>query len=230
MPGASPIVNQTNYQLFTLAYNYNRALDSHMMKNTEWGAVAYLSHSKYGMGNTNIYINNGANNTFKTGCVGNGPNTEKNNSTTCQNEWYSGVGLNGSTTGNITGIYDMSGGVREYMAAYISGVYGNSGFTSESISNYNTKYFDIYPSDSSYSLWNKRILGDATGELGPFVFNDPDYANSWYDDLGGFVTSAYPWFYRSGDMYIKSMAGLFFFGQGSGLSTSDRGFRLVLAP
>ena len=28
---------------------YQRELDSHMMKNTEWGAVAYLSHSIYGI-------------------------------------------------------------------------------------------------------------------------------------------------------------------------------------
>ena len=33
---------------FKTSYDYNRELDSHMMKNTEWGAVAYLSHSKYG--------------------------------------------------------------------------------------------------------------------------------------------------------------------------------------
>ncbi|MBO5095676.1 MAG: prepilin-type N-terminal cleavage/methylation domain-containing protein, partial [Bacilli bacterium] len=43
--------------IFETAYNYDRSLDSHMMKNTEWGAVAYLSHSKYGI-NQEIRINN----------------------------------------------------------------------------------------------------------------------------------------------------------------------------
>ena len=33
---------------FYTSYNYQRELDSHMMKNTEWGAVAYLQHSTYG--------------------------------------------------------------------------------------------------------------------------------------------------------------------------------------
>ena len=33
---------------FYTSYNYKRDLESHMMKNTEWGAVAYLTQSKYG--------------------------------------------------------------------------------------------------------------------------------------------------------------------------------------
>jgi hypothetical protein len=32
--------------------------DSHLMKNSEWGAVAYLSKSQYGLNTTNIVINN----------------------------------------------------------------------------------------------------------------------------------------------------------------------------
>ena len=38
-------------------YNYKRDMDSHMMKNTEWGAVAYLSLSNYGI-NGEVRINN----------------------------------------------------------------------------------------------------------------------------------------------------------------------------
>ena len=34
------------------SYNYKRNLDSHMMKNTEWGSVAYLQHSRYGSGSS----------------------------------------------------------------------------------------------------------------------------------------------------------------------------------
>ena len=31
-------------------------VDSYLMKNSEWGAIAYLSHqSKYGLNGTNIY-------------------------------------------------------------------------------------------------------------------------------------------------------------------------------
>ncbi len=51
---------------FMSSYNYARSLESHMMKNTEWGAVAYLSHSIYGLG-SEVRINN--NSDFKTGIV-----------------------------------------------------------------------------------------------------------------------------------------------------------------
>jgi len=43
------MVNWRNIRVgnaFYSTYDYKRNLDSHMMKNTEWGAVAYLQHSK----------------------------------------------------------------------------------------------------------------------------------------------------------------------------------------
>ena len=42
---------------FWTSYNYKREYDSHMMKNTEWGAVAYLQHSQYGS-HESVRINN----------------------------------------------------------------------------------------------------------------------------------------------------------------------------
>ena len=39
-------------------YGLNSGTDSHLMKNSEWGAVAYLSQSKYGLGTTEVAINN----------------------------------------------------------------------------------------------------------------------------------------------------------------------------
>ena len=39
-------------------YGLNSGTDSHLMKNSEWGAVAYLSQSKYGLNGTDIAINN----------------------------------------------------------------------------------------------------------------------------------------------------------------------------
>ena len=56
--------NITVYNSFLNSYNYKRNLDSHMMKNTEWGAVSYLSHSRYGK-EYEININN--NSSYKTG-------------------------------------------------------------------------------------------------------------------------------------------------------------------
>ena len=47
----------TAQKLGGTTYGVSSNVDSHMMKNREWGAVAYLSHSKYGA-NREIYFNN----------------------------------------------------------------------------------------------------------------------------------------------------------------------------
>jgi len=99
--------DNTVKNFFETMYHYNRALDSHMIKNTEWGAVAYLSHSKYGK-SEQIGINNYSER--MTGC-GDIPGSAS--STIC-NEYTSKKGFLASTTGNITGIYDMSGGEYEW--------------------------------------------------------------------------------------------------------------------
>jgi len=49
--------NITVGNAFKVSYDYLRSDESHMMKNTEWGAVAYLQHSKYGSA-TNVRSNN----------------------------------------------------------------------------------------------------------------------------------------------------------------------------
>ena len=132
---------------FKAMYNYNRGLDSHMMKNTEWGAVAYLSHSKYGI-NTNLRINNNSN--YLTGYAA---NTQYALASATNNSAYNTpVGYLASTTGNISGIYDMSGGSWEYVAGYKDGNLGSSGLTLEELNGIYKGYVDVYPSDSSIYL------------------------------------------------------------------------------
>jgi len=91
--------------------NANQSLqiipNAHMMKNSEWGAVAYLSHSKYGV-NNKIRINN--NNNFITRC---GASTNAGAATSSCETTYNAGSVPQSTTGNITGVYDMSGGSTE---------------------------------------------------------------------------------------------------------------------
>lgn len=113
--------------------------DIHMIKNSEWQAVALLSSSKYGKtGNTKYDKDNKL--------------IVNNNSTYAgkayiDNELYDyNVSLKGetaSTTGNITGIYDMAGGKREYVMVNndevnIFNKKSNSGFTTQ-VKNY---YYD----------------------------------------------------------------------------------------
>ena len=241
LPNQESLRNINLKTMFELAYNYNRSLDSHMMKNTEWGAVAYLSHSKYGI-NDEVRINNSG--TFTTGCAATTPalnyvskyQTDHSEGlySGCENAYNTSIGYLASTTGNISGIYDMSGGSWEYMASYRSNTYGNSGFDASSISNYDSKYFDIYPSDSEITTYNKRILGDATGELGPFYYykesNEVGYNHStWYSDNSIFIDSKYSWFSLGGQYGTGVISGIFCISRYTGINGGSHTFRLVLA-
>ncbi len=240
LPNQTSLRNINVKTMFELSYNYNRSLDSHMMKNTEWGAVAYLSHSKYGI-NDEVRINNSA--TFTTGCAATIPalnyvNKEQIDHTEgyykgCENTYNTSIGYLASTTGNISGIYDMSGGAWENMASYMDEVYGSGGFDANSIAIYDDKYFDIYSSDSTVTSYNKRILGDATGELGPFyAYKDSNgsnyYHSTWSSDYANFVYSSFPWFSRGGHYTDGVIAGSFYFiGRLSDVN-NNISFRLVL--
>ena len=250
---------------FYTSYDYQRVLDSHMMKNTEWGAVAYLSHSAYGS-STSIRINN--NSDMITGyqankeptCVNPGANEICNiycNDETC-NTAYPNSTL-ASTTGNISGIYDMSGGTGEYVMGVMENELGspmsgrdglyNSGFNgplgcptcdaselTEITNGYEwpeEKYYDTYMYNTSKDIYLPRILGDATGEIGPFNKTDTAQSwriGSWYDDGSEFLIFTGPWFLR-GITYDGGLgAGIFSFGNQMGQARNVRTFRIILTP
>ena len=186
--------------------------DSHMMKNIEWGAVAYLKQSKYGLGIIEIGANNNYN--YRTGC---GIAKSGMGSTSC-NTYNTSTGMLASTTGNITGVYDMSGGAYEYVMGNYNKTTGSSGLT---ISGVPAEHIDIY-SGSSVSASH---LGDATGETA-----------GWYSDYADFVNSSNPWFTRGGNFYdTMSYGGIFSFGfpingeYSTGISKETHSFRTVLS-
>ena len=224
--------------IFETSYNYKRDLNSHMMKNTEWGAVAYLSHSKYGI-NTEININN--NSSFKTGYSALPLTNQQTypgasgNGDSYNLAYNTKIGYKASTSGNISGIYDMSGGAWEYVSSYITGKPGSSGFSTTTLANYDSKYFDTYNVASTLTTYQYRILGDATGEMGPFKsYLDGDnslrWHSSWYGDHSYFVDSSGPWFHRGGLYTYGVLCGAFFFGSYTGGTHSSVGFRIVLTP
>ena len=166
--------------------------DSHMMKNIEWGAVAYLKQSNYGLGITDIGIN--SNGSYLTG-GGTGTSYKTNTGQ--------------STTGNIYGVYDMSGGSFEF----VMGNYNKSaGYSDFNVSGIPAEHIDIY-SGSSVSASH---LGDATGETA-----------GWYNDSAKFVNSTSPWFFRGGFYNNGGDAGVFFFY--SGTPGANVVFRVVLS-
>ena len=168
--------------------------DSHMMKNIEWGAVAYLKQSNYGLGITDITINN--NSSYYTG-GGNGTSYKTNTGQ--------------STSGNITGVYDMSGGAYEYVMGNYNKESGDSGLT---VSGVPAEHIDIYSGDSV----SASHLGDALGETA-----------GWYSDDADFVFSTFPWFRRGGYYRDGDYAGVFNFYDFTGEYFSDSGFRVVLS-
>ena len=244
--------------MFSASYNYIRSDESHMMKNTEWGAVAYLQHSAYGS-QTSVRVNN--NSAYITGYAGIEDPTVGNSSTSIEGNRHesTALGVDGtytvnylnslsnvaSTTGNKSGIYDMSGGAWDTVMGYSSGVSatgGSSGITSIypdffTNSSWN-QYYDEYTSTTVHN-YNNRILGDATGEMGSFGSQkDPDsvtrYQSSWYGDYGQFVNSsshfAGTWFYRGGRPTTGSSSGNFAFSPASGAKVTYSSFRIVLTP
>ena len=230
------VVSWRNIQVanaFYTSYDYKRDLESHMMKNTEWGAVAYLQHSAYGS-QKSVRINN--NSSYITGyqanveptCGYTASNEECNrycNDGSCNTAYPNSVLA--STTGNISGIYDMSGGAWEYVMGVMVDQNGkpmsgrnslyNSGFngtfgcpTCDSDTSKLTsltggydfpdsKYYDTYAYATVDEQFQRRILGDATGEMGPFAsatyLTTIRQIGSWYVDNAYFVWSGTRGFY-----------------------------------
>ena len=245
---------------FYSSYNYQRELDSHMMKNTEWGAIAYLSHSAYGIQDS-VRINNHSD--YMTGyqanneptCGYTGINEECNqycSDNTC-NTAYPNSNL-ASTTGNITGIYDMSGESWEYTMGVLlneaeekfagnrqgstyesgfQGLYADGTRNTSGMAWPEEKYYDVYRFGSTEDNINRRILGDATGEFGPVGMNALNRSvTSWYADGSYFIVQGYSWFIRGSQSQNGTESGVFAFGTTSysGGSNSAIGFRLVLTP
>ena len=212
----------TSIQNVKTTYGINNA-DSHMMKNIEWGAVAYLKQSKYGLGTTDIGINNNSN--YITGC---GATAESASSTTC-NKYNTTTGMLASTTGNIYGVYDMSGGAYEYVMGNMknssNAFYPNgSGFKTVP----DSKYYDVYMygegTQTNYHARGK--LGDATKEiLVRFNYN----AGGWYKDHSYFVKDTYSWLSRGGGHSGTSSAGIFYFNGVNGGASNYYSTRAVLS-
>ena len=257
----------TSQKLGTSAYGSTSKVDSHMMKNSEWGAVAYLSHSKYGV-NREVYINNSSD--YYTGRSGGnvGGSTAINTVYTDRTETtqYVGPGFYtwdgylleyntqnkttthdiskvASTTGNITGVYDMSGGVWEYVMGVFANSDGilwsgssttsNSGFTGllgSNGSSYtgvdfpNSKYYDVYKAANGTSI---NALTACDG--GICYGHGLSEVNKWHGDYASFVNANFPWFLRGGHSSLDAGAGAFGFNDNGGHAYNGYGFRSVVS-
>ena len=123
---------------YTVGRHYEPVLNSHIIKNVEWGAVAYLQQSQYGS-HQRVRINNnsdyltgyaaihepttgysGANDlcdTLPDACNEYGGVTSPGLDGIYNNNYFNKASVVTSTTSNYTGVYDMSGGAWEYVMA-----------------------------------------------------------------------------------------------------------------
>ena len=219
--------NTSRLMTTTLASTYGTSTndDSHMMKNMEWGAVAYLSSSIYGRytnastcieSGCEVWINN--NSSYTTGCAGSSVSASE--ASTC-NAWNTATGVNASTTGNIYGIYDMSGGAWEYVMGNYNDTISSAGFSSMP----EAKYYDKYTGTDSRSDFTKYHLGDATKET---LKAKSEGTNAWYQDYSYSVRSSTPWVARGGNYGHGTSAGVFYFFSYSGSGNNNIAFRVVL--
>lgn len=231
--------------------------DSHLMKNSEWGAVAYLSQSKYGLNGEKIYINNvNLNNSTAsiyavTGCcakltsddISVTTTIEKINDRTENNiyVWSQKNGTKASSTGTIYGIYDLSGGAWERTAGIVANgnenltLYGNSLLNDGKSNSISTKYVTVYQSNEN----GTKIID--TASVNNYIANKNKYGDaiietsksgiektSWYSGHSYFAGYDGPFFGRGGSLWYGSSAGLFSFLRGGGNSYYHIGFRSVL--
>ena len=214
--------------------------DIHMMKNTEWAAIAYLSQSIYGKyGNptyTNevglekkIYKNNVTTDANYgpgvTGCSGDIVDGAPIYANSCPDgfTYETDNGVKASTTGNISGIYDMVGGSLEYMMArYTDGTFTSdqSGFTSTNLPG--SEYYDSYSNEDATSACNgSECFGHALSETTRWhsnAFQMPNAANRYLVRDGG------------GGINSNEQTGIFAVYQNTGAASTDRSFRIVIKP
>jgi len=237
-------------------------LDAYAATNLEWGAVTYLTHSIYGMCDENGCDGVKFNNSYgyytgrSSGEIGANTVTEaefyENASLTTNiyntNGYYNYKGYKldsdgnvtttkdltkvASTTGNITGIYDMAGGSADYVMANMVDSSGNfwpvnAGNDWPDGDTLDANYYDSYSYGTSNDYaFNRARLGDATAEL--YGTSAKNTLRSWQPGFGltgsrsYFLmvssSSNYVWFLRSGNC-TAAVSTIFTSGRGQGGSS-----------
>ena len=197
-------------------YGFDNAVsNTHMASNYEWGAISFMSGSKYGKctAGTCTEIWNNPVLDFRTGCAGDNVSSAAIN--TCVNTYETANGMQASTTGNIYGIYDMSGGAYEFSFAHWTNYAASSGFTTAFLGGAEAlKYINKYTTGTV-------LIGDAG-------IGNP--TKSWYgDDGAAFVMNSINAFFRLGAAWDQPvLSGVYAYNSSNGAAKIYATFRFVL--
>lgn len=162
-------------------YGLSSDVSSHVLTNLEWGAISYLANSKYGINNL-IKTNN---------------QNYKNN-------------LENSTTGNITGIFQMVDKNSEFVMGNYNSDSGKNESDNSGFKEFGTVDWPIIIDYYKGITSKNRILGDATGET-----------EKWNNSTNLFVNGEYPFFIRGG-------SNIYNFDHSTGKENENITFRTVL--
>lgn len=166
-------------------YGLNNTI-SHVLTNLEWGAIAYLASSNYGI---NQEIKSVSSN-YKENLVN-------------------------STTGNITGVFEMAGKLPEMVMANYNKDAGKNEQDNSGFKDYGKKE---WPSIIDYYegiTIKHRILGDAIGEV-----------EGWYPIVKNFVNGENPFMIRGGIM--NGVSSIYHYSNTTGNHQENLTFRTAL--
>ena len=238
-PGITSLRSQNVSTQFETAkkigINNSLSLETSMMKNSEWNAVAILSQSIYGRCPSDstcpeVALNNNTN--FITG------------SATAGSTYNSEEGVKASTTMNITGVYDMNGLAAEWVMGVLLDSDGKprSGYSEEYNSGYNGKLYnggtEIEKTDGktlpeskyydSFTITGENTKVDLmTGCNGGKCYGTVEFGG-WYDDYSSSIGPDRPWLMRGGGYVDGAGAGLWTCGGGFGDAYELASFRAVI--
>ena len=227
-PGVTSLREMTINAQYKLAktstFGETATINSHMAKNSEWGATAYLGHSQYGTNGAKVEQNTSSD--LYTG----GSNQKGIIYTTNKTQ---------STTHNATGVYDMNGGAWEYVASYVNNggsnletyggttegdFFGESSQERATSTAYKMVYERTGTQETDYNTAQK-YKGDGVYETSNTNSSD---VGTWYAAYAYFPYPASPFFSHSGN-YNNSNAGIFCFHYRTGEGYVYHSFRPVLA-
>lgn len=245
-PNAKPWRNINVNNIFnearTIEAEFSLDADTHMMKSSEWAAVAYLTEAirdgeEVWINNQGWYDSTNTANNYKfitTGCAGTARNAGDNNATSAQcptNYDYKTGGLKASTTGNIYGIYDMSGGTYEYVATYINDDTGSrlsSTSYAKALADADNRYKEMFDVAEATDVLNYNATADITKGL---AFHETSTSatggNAWYSNYSYYLQPNNPVVLRGGLFNASSAAGMFAFYRIYGGTVSTVGWRAV---
>ncbi len=176
-PTIKPNVTSLRYQNVSIQYeqakvfnNYGIKNESRLMKSDEWNTVAILSQSLYGRCQNDgscpeVRRNN--NSSYITGYSEvNRRSKDYGTDSSITQPYNTSVGKEASTTGNITGVYDMNGCAYEFVMGVLSDEKGNarSGYSAITYTSEQAKTILGRTDNIAVGIWNSGFNGKVYGK------------------------------------------------------------------